>query len=1504
MSTGRDAQAVRMMFFKLLAGAGACGRRTRARAITSKQAPDTIRESRSSEPHAFAAFLGELAVPAVGSAAPEVHATGASLTTKTSTRVQLLQDLLDVQAFQDPSFFSRSGWLSLACARAARARYGKCLLAPQFLASEAAVIVAVLTSGIAPGMVPKLKSQGPPLERRKAVSTTRYGRLWNSFGFGYRLFTVERSAAVDSPSSCDWVSRRRFRGLGIRTTSSTRAAHLLDDYPESLNRTTKGTLHGLGWWTSSESSRNRVAYVVLYTHPAAMGMLSDEPMRSSLQVAPLTIQKTRSESIDNGSDLTASSNLYSQSQMTPPITPNGSQEDLHEPEEDAPPVFHNFLRAFYPFHPSYHMMDSTVTLPLNEGDVILVHSIHTNGWADGTLLVSGARGWLPTNYCEAYDPEEMRNLLKALLNFWDLMRSTAIDDSEMFGNQEFMKGIIAGVRYLLERTNCLTRESALIQRHDGLRRSRKSLLSELSSLVKTAKRLQEAQRIGESEDEVNRIIDEMILKAFKIITKGVRFLDILEDDRRLRAPAVTVMATVMEEAYIPPTPPADTSGFNAGHGYVRDVGFRADGNGYGDRYGEAAEAAASEGLSEASRVSTPANRRLSSACSTGTNVRRLSQSNGLQANRRSSSISHRVSLAGPSPLSRPQNLVSERLGSCHDLFLSHLSACIGRLQVQSQSRPHLALAVRQSVSSGGELLLVVDVVCAHNSVGIEALNQSRAVMYDRIKELIHTASDILTSAGPEAEDVIVPQDNGRLLGAATGCVKASGECVAKTKWVIERIGDFEYDFESGSFAVDFDLSALDMIPEERDRSNALDSASIAESSVSEAMTTASTTISTTVSTAGSIASSAVGRPKALPIDKPLPEVPQLDEPIEEEPVQDSHKPESHDSPSPPASRPQSPVAEDAAASSVVSSVSSLRPSLPPLPKISTALPPAEDYSPTEQSTNHEGEFHSFRSQSMTASSAGSGSTYLSRASESSLVSQTSTRATTPDNTPAPREQPSLSELSAAGSLAQTEEVDDVESKLLAKTYAHELMFNKEGQVTGGTLAALVERLTTHESTPDAMFVSTFYLTFRLFCTPTQLAEALIDRFEYVGEAPHVAAPVRLRTYNVFKGWLESHWREESDHEALDLIKHFAEFQLGSTLPSAGKRLLELTEKVSCADGNLVPRLVSSMGKTSTSISQYIPADTPLPPSILTKSQMHALAGWKANTHTPSILDFDPLEIARQLTIKQMALYCSIMPEELLGSKWTKFGGAGAPNVKAMSAFTTGLSNLVADTILHYEEVKKRAIVIKQWIKIANQCLSLHNYDALMAITCALTDTSIKRLRITWDSVSVKRKEMLKALQAIVDFNQNYKVLRGRLHDHVPPCLPFLGMFLTDLTFVDVGNPATKSSDTGLTVINFDKHTRTAKIIGELQRFQIPYRLTEIADLQAWLHGEVFRIKDKEKTGSNAQTTHYRKSLLLEPREMQQLRQPIDALPGTSAVTTGMFGWMRSNNTSHSVPAQS
>lgn len=1009
-----------------------------------------------------------------------------------------------------------------------------------------------------------------------------------------------------------------------------------------------------------------------------------------------------------------------------------------------------------------------------------------------------------------------------------------------------------------------------------LRKCRKSLLAELSSLVKSAKRLQDAQRDNMyPQEDVNDVVDEMILKAFKIVNKGVRFVDVLDEDRRARAPAaVTVMATVMEESYVPPTPPADRTRFDE---HRNETASEAESRATTD---DTSASIATSDLSDGVQAfHMPWNKRISSL-NTSTapvpNPHRLSQGSPSQSNHRhSNSMSHRLSLAGPSPLSRPGHLISERLNRNHDKFLSHLGSFIGRLHWQSPSRLELSIAIKQSASSGGELLAVIDGVCANCPVSPASLYIARAAVFERIHTLVLSARDTLIHAATEEADMIFPQDSNMLLSSATACVKAAGECVAKAKTTIERIGDFEFELE-GIDALGIDLSVLDVAPESRSRTPSA-------AGPSEAVSMAES-----VQTSESCATS---RRQSFSSTKPLPDVPKLKIPTK-------------GTTSPGSSRPSS--SNDENASNAASSVASNRPLLPPLPKLTTTLLPSEQQT-TAESSAREPETHSASRFDALASSAGSSTTYLSRDSEASILSQSSTRATTPDQTLAPKNMPSISEMSIAESTkSATEEADDVESRLLEKTYAHELMFNKEGQVTGGSLPALVERLTTHESTPDATFVSTFFLTFRLFCTPVKLTKALIDRFDYVADSPHMAGPVRLRVYNAFKGWLESHWRDQTDRDALKLIMPFAEIKLSEVLPSAGRRLLELAMRVT-GQGALVPRLVSSIGKTNTAIGQYIPAETPMPAPVINKHQHQLLSAFKLGNASPTILDFDPLELARQLTVRQMGIFCSILPEELLGSQWMKKSGADAPNVKAMSSLSTDLSNLVAETILQYPEVKKRATVIKHWIKIAQHCFDLHNYDGLMAIICSLNSSTINRLRKTWDIISDKRKETLRTLQRTVEPSQNNKVLRTKLHDHVPPCLPFLGMYLTDLTFVDIGNPATKQMSLGsssaedgsggLTVVNFDKHTRTAKIIGELQRFQIPYRLSEVPDMQQWMTSQIQRVREGDQ--GNVQVSYYRKSLLLEPREARRDAEPPTPVSGGGSTRGDLFGWMTRDRTAHS-----
>jgi hypothetical protein len=181
---------------------------------------------------------------------------------------------------------------------------------------------------------------------------------------------------------------------------------------------------------------------------------------ASALVAPLNIQKSpkRSQSRGPGHRRQSSSRAttirsQSQSQISPPLTPRTSRESFPQQQLEPQAVFHNYQRAFYHFHPSSTVTssgdESSITVPISRGDVILVHSVHPNGWADGTILSSGERGWLPTNYCEPYEHPTIHALLNALTNLWDLVREGENGELAPFTKQDYVRAMIAGVRCFL-----------------------------------------------------------------------------------------------------------------------------------------------------------------------------------------------------------------------------------------------------------------------------------------------------------------------------------------------------------------------------------------------------------------------------------------------------------------------------------------------------------------------------------------------------------------------------------------------------------------------------------------------------------------------------------------------------------------------------------------------------------------------------------------------------------------------------------------------------------------------------------------------------------------------------------------------------------------------------------------------------------------------------------------------------------------------------------------------
>lgn len=250
------------------------------------------------------------------------------------------------------------------------------------------------------------------------------------------------------------------------------------------------------------------------------------------------------------------------------------------------------------------------------------------------------------------------------------------------------------------------------------------------------------------------------------------------------------------------------------------------------------------------------------------------------------------------------------------------------------------------------------------------------------------------------------------------------------------------------------------------------------------------------------------------------------------------------------------------------------------------------------------------------------------------------------------------------------------------------------QLRGGTLTALVEQLTRHDRL-DSHFNNTFLLTYRSFTTASELFELLVKRFS-VQPPRNISAddhktwvdrkqkPIRIRVVNILKSWLDHYWMETVDQANDQLLRRvysFAKDSIATTsTPGSGPLMTAVDQRLTGHDTNS-KRLVPTP-------SQSIPA--PIMPKNLKKLKF---------------LDIDATEFARQLTIIESALYGRIRPTECLNKTWQKKVAADerepAANVKALILHSNQLTNWVAEKILDQSDVKKRVVVIKHFVSVAD-----------------------------------------------------------------------------------------------------------------------------------------------------------------------------------------------------------
>ncbi|KAJ1822634.1 Ras guanine nucleotide exchange factor bud5 [Coemansia sp. RSA 2598] len=172
----------------------------------------------------------------------------------------------------------------------------------------------------------------------------------------------------------------------------------------------------------------------------------------------------------------------------------------------------------------------------------------------------------------------------------------------------------------------------------------------------------------------------------------------------------------------------------------------------------------------------------------------------------------------------------------------------------------------------------------------------------------------------------------------------------------------------------------------------------------------------------------------------------------------------------------------------------------------------------------------------------------------------------------------------------------------------------------------------------------------------------------------------------------------------------------------------------------------------------------------------------------NILSLNPLDVACQLTIIESSCYCQIRPYELLNKEFSRRERSKAHNIRQMTQWSTQISRWASMLILKEQTPERRCRVLRYFIELGMQLLALKNYDALMAIKGAIYCAGVMRLKGTWSLLPKKFTIMCRRLLEAMNSDHNYANYRELLRKSQPPLLPFLGLYLTDLTFLEDGNP--------------------------------------------------------------------------------------------------------------------
>ncbi|XP_055301072.1 guanine nucleotide-releasing factor 2 isoform X21 [Sitodiplosis mosellana] len=354
-----------------------------------------------------------------------------------------------------------------------------------------------------------------------------------------------------------------------------------------------------------------------------------------------------------------------------------------------------------------------------------------------------------------------------------------------------------------------------------------------------------------------------------------------------------------------------------------------------------------------------------------------------------------------------------------------------------------------------------------------------------------------------------------------------------------------------------------------------------------------------------------------------------------------------------------------------------------------------------------------------------------------------------------------------------------------------LVFKKDGEdgpdVKGGELEALivhatkVQKISENElsiSLEQNAFGEAFITTFRTFIVPLDLIEKLTHRYSiFCCQINEIKQKAAKESFSLLV-------RVVNDLTAPDLTPHILEL------------LNEFVYQLVCSGQLMMAKLLRNC--------------------ILEKYMLFKQQKWSPHnkilsviTNPPSLLDLKSADIAEQMTLLDAQLFQKIeIPEVLLWAQ--EQCEERSPNLTRFTEHFNKMSYWARSQILKQEDSKDREKHVIKFIKIMKHLRKINNYNSYLALLSALDSAPIRRLE--WHKTIT---EGLKEYCALIDSSSSFRAYRQALAETNPPCIPYIGLVLQDLTFVHIGNQDYLSSG----IINFSKRWQQHNIVVNMKRFK-------------------------------------------------------------------------------------